>query len=120
VRIAFNALDLRRVRRRLHGADRASIDQVLDGVRGYFQFCVERGARQLVPVPLASAIDTALDHVTRRAAIPPPVDGEATPRPAAVPGRQLREAMHALVGMRLSLFPNDSATPSQPAPEVTA
>jgi len=120
VRIAFNALDLRRVRRRLHGADRASIDQVLDGVRGYFQFCVERGARQLVPVPLASAIDTALDHVTRRAAIPPPADGEASPRAAAVPGRQLREAMHALVGMRLSLFPNDSATPSQPAPEVTA
>ncbi|MGA7812559.1 FUSC family protein, partial [Caballeronia sp.] len=61
LRIAFNALDLRRARRRLHGADRASIDQVLNGVRAYFQYCVERGARQSVPAPLASAIDSALD-----------------------------------------------------------
>jgi uncharacterized membrane protein YccC len=127
LRIAFNSLDLRRLRRRLHDADLASVDRVLEGVRTYFQQCVERGARQPVPASLETAIDVALERMTRRGgAVQIEAAAEAAAEAAqpagtpAVPGRQIRDALHALVGMRLSLFPETltlaSAPPSQPGP----
>src|SRR5471030_284471 len=125
LRIAFNSLDLRRMRRRLHDADLASVDRVLEGVRAYFQQCVEHGARQPVPVSLEAAIDIALDRITRRggavqaqAAAEAAAEAAQPDQAAAVPGRQIRDALHALVGMRLSLFPDTlgSALPPQPEP----
>src|SRR5471030_2304618 len=97
LRIAFNSLDLRRLRRRLHDADLASVDRVLEGVRAYFQQCVERGVRQPVPTSLETAIDVALDRITRRGGA---VHAEAAAvqaqpgQTAAVPGRQIRDALH--------------------------
>ena len=105
LRVAFNALDLMRVRRRASGDVSASIDTVLDGVREHFNRCVarrERGSRCLTS--LQAAIDAALApcrwrrHETAAGSAPPS---------AACRARQLREAQHALVGMRLSLFPAD-------------
>ncbi|WP_158934934.1 FUSC family protein [Burkholderia sp. S171] len=119
LRIAFNSLDLRRLRRRLHDADLASVDGVLEGVRAYFQQCVERGSRQPVPASLEAAIDIALDRITRRGgAVHAEADAEAAQPEKTVPGRQIRDALHALVGMRLSLFPDTlvSAPPPQPEP----
>jgi len=123
LRIAFNSLDLRRLRRRLHDADLASVDRVLEGVRAYFQQCVERGARQPVPTSLETAIDVALDRITRRGGAVHAEAAAAQAQPdqaAAVPGRQIRDALHALVGMRLSLFPDTLASALPPQPEPAA
>ncbi|OTP77435.1 FUSC family protein [Caballeronia sordidicola] len=123
LRIAFNALDLRRLRRRLGEAELASVDSVLEGVRAYFQYNVERGSRQPVPQSLETAIDTALTRITRRGGA---VHAEANAEAAASqtqappPGRQVRDALHALVGMRLSLFPETVASALPPEPEAAA
>ncbi|KLU26280.1 fusaric acid resistance protein [Caballeronia mineralivorans PML1(12)] len=127
LRIAFNALDLRRLRRRLHDADLASVDRVLEGVRAYFQQCVERGVRQPVPASLETSIDLALDRITRRGGA---VQSEAEAQvhaaaaqpgqPRPVPVRQIRDALHALVGMRLSLFPETLTPGLPPEPEPAA
>jgi uncharacterized membrane protein YccC len=127
LRIAFNALDLRRLRRRLHDADLASVDRVLEGVHAYFQQCVERGVRQPVPASLETSIDLALDRITRRGgAVQAEAEAQAhaaaaQPRqPRPVPDRQIRDALHALVGMRLSLFPETLTPGLPPEPEPTA
>ncbi|KQR74059.1 fusaric acid resistance protein [Burkholderia sp. Leaf177] len=120
LRIAFNALDLRRMRRRLGEAELASVDRVLEGVRAYFQHNVERGSRQPVPQSLETDIDTALTRMTRRGG---PVQAEADAaqnQSAPPPGRQVRDALHALVGMRLSLFPETVASALPPEPEAAA
>ena len=127
LRIAFNALDLRRLRRRLRDADLASVDRVLEGVHAYFQQCVERGVRQPVPVSLETSIDLALDRITRRGGA---VQAEAEAQtqaaavqpgqPRRVPERQIRDALHALVGMRLSLFPETLTPGLPPEPEPAA
>jgi uncharacterized membrane protein YccC len=120
LRIAFNALDLRRLRRRLGEAELASVDRVLEGVRAYFQHNVERGSRQPVPQSLETDIDTALTRMTRRGG---PVQAEADAAQSQVappPGRQVRDALHALVGMRLSLFPETVASALPPEPEAAA
>ncbi|MDN7184467.1 FUSC family protein [Caballeronia sp. SEWSISQ10-4 2] len=127
LRIAFNALDLRRLRRRLHDADLASVDRVLEGVHGYFQQCVERGVRQPVPASLETSIDLALDRITRRGGAVQ-AEAEAQAHAAAVqpgrtrpvPERQIRDALHALVGMRLSLFPETLTPGLPPEPEPAA
>jgi uncharacterized membrane protein YccC len=119
LRIAFNALDLRRLRRRLHDADLASVDHVLDGVRAYFQQCVDRGSRQPVPAALETAIDTALTRITRRGGAVQ-AEADAAAGQVAAPGRQIRDALHALVGMRLSLFPDSLASALPPEPEPAA
>lgn len=127
LRIAFNALDLRRLRRRLHDADLASVDRVLEGVRAYFQQCVERGVRQPVPASLETSIDLALDRITRRGGAVQ-AEAEAQAHAAAaqpgqtrpVPVRQIRDALHALVGMRLSLFPETLTPGLPPEPEPAA
>lgn len=127
LRIAFNALDLRRLRRRLHDADLASVDRVLEGVRAYFQQCVARGVRQPVPASLETSIDLALDRITRRGgAVQAEAEAQAHATEAQpgrirpVPERQIRDALHALVGMRLSLFPETLTPGLPPEPEPTA
>ena len=114
LRVAFNALDLMRVRRRASGDVSASIDTVLDGVREHFNRCVARRARQPVPESLRAAIDAALARVIGRDA------AKGAPPSAPLPARQLREAQHALVGMRLSLFPQLSGVSGPARPEATA
>lgn len=113
LRVAFNALDLMRVRRRASGDMSASIDTVLDGVREHFNRCVARRARQPVPESLRAAIDAALARVSAETQ-------QVAPAVGPLPARQLREAQHALVGMRLSLFPQLSGVSGPARPEATA
>jgi aspartate aminotransferase-like enzyme len=87
----------------------AAIDGVLDGIRSHFETCVSRRTRQPVPESLMSAIDAALTRVTTQG-----VANAANATPAAT--RQLRDALHALVGLRLSLFPATIASLAPPAP----
>jgi uncharacterized membrane protein YccC len=119
LRIAFNALDLRRLRRRLGATELASVDSVLEGVRAYFQHNVERGSRQPVPQSLEAAIDTAMTRITRRGGTVH-AEANAAQNQTTPPGRQVRDALHALVGMRLSLFPETVASALPPEPEAAA
>ncbi|WP_109477155.1 FUSC family protein [Paraburkholderia sp. C35] len=99
MRIALNSLDLRRASAKLPLELTALLDRVLDGVRSYYEACLESGARVAVPPTLAADVDAA---VTRLMA-----DFAADP---GAPGNKLRRgALHAFVGCRLSLFPG--ATP---------
>ncbi|WP_144156630.1 FUSC family protein [Paraburkholderia sp. BCC1885] len=122
LRIAFNAIDLRRLRPKLSGDATAAIDGVLDGIRAHFESCLARRGRQPVPDNLMSIIDTALARVTALGlGLPDGANAAAaaastgpTNRPA-LPARQLRDALHALVGLRLSLFPATIAAAAPPA-----
>jgi len=109
LRIAFNAVDLRRLRPKLGGEAPAAIDGVLDGIRSHFETCVARRTRQPVPESLMSTIDVALARITAQR-----VDSAANSTPAST--RQLRDALHALVGLRLSLFPATIASLTPPGP----
>jgi uncharacterized membrane protein YccC len=116
LRIAFNALDLRRLTHRLGGEAPASIDQVLEDVCQYFETCIDRRVRQPVPASLMSSIDAAVARVTAQG-----LANAGAPGPAAqTSARRLREALHALVGLRLSLFPATLVTPTPPEPETAA
>jgi uncharacterized membrane protein YccC len=153
LRIAFNALDLRRLTGKLGGDAPAAIDLVLDGVRQHFESCLDRRDRQPVPGNLMASIDAAMARVTTLGfantsvvessskgssdtaaikdiekevapvaigdAAPPPADATATPS-TIIPSRHLRDALHALVGLRLSLFPASVASPLPPVPELAA
>jgi uncharacterized membrane protein YccC len=116
LRIAFNALDLRRLTRKLGGEAPASIDQVLEDVRQYFETCVDRSARQPVPESLMSSIDAAVARVTAQGL----ANAGAPSATSQTSARRLREALHALVGLRLSLFPATLVTPTPPEPEAAA
>jgi uncharacterized membrane protein YccC len=110
LRIAFNAVDLRRLRPRLRGDVPPAIDHVLAGVEAHFALCIDRRARQPVPDSLKTSIDAAVDRVTAQ--------GLASQSDsAAISRRQLRDALHALVGLRLSLFPATLAPAAPPAQE---
>jgi uncharacterized membrane protein YccC len=113
LRIAFNALDLRRLRNRLRGDVPIAIDTVLEGVHTHFETCVERRARQPVPDSLKTSIDTAVERVTAQGL------AEAAAG-TALSGRPLRDTLHALVGLRLSLFPATLASAAPPAQEPAA
>lgn len=148
-RVALNALDLRRTRRKLTADLQVSIDDVLTGVRQYFEQCIAHRTRQPVPAALIETIDAAVARVTtlniaqsqggaptsqegqpETGAPQPPqgqADGADTPAAAPTPAtpaapaarsgeRWLRETLHALVGMRLSLFPPQGA-PANPPPQ---
>lgn len=120
LRVAFNALDLTRARRRTGDDVSASIDTVLDGVRDHYNRCVARRARQPVPASLQTAIDAALARVSTANGGGGEPLAEGQPAPAAsLPARPLRDALHALVGIRLSLFPQTSGV-SGPAQEASA
>jgi uncharacterized membrane protein YccC len=131
-RVALNALDLRRTRRKLTYDLQGSIDDVLAGVRQYFEQCIARRERQPVPAALIETIDAAVAQVTTRniaqtqgGAQPGQAEPGAAPAPPPVTPhgeRWLRETLHALVGMRLSLFPPHPAPGSHapPQPETAA
>jgi uncharacterized membrane protein YccC len=98
LRVGFNALDLGRLRAHLKGDVPVAIDHVLDGIRQHFETCIARRGRQPVPASLMAAIDAALARITTQ--------GLANAQNGtAISARQLRDALHALVGLRLSLFP---------------
>ncbi|WP_250436703.1 FUSC family protein [Caballeronia sp. ATUFL_F2_KS9A] len=103
-RVALNALDLRRTRRKLPLDIQTSVDDTLDALRRYFESCIARRARQPVPPELIRSIDVTSAQVTSRAL-------EQSQNAAAE--RWLRDTLHALVGMRLSLHP--PATQEEPA-----
>jgi hypothetical protein len=73
-----------------------------------------------VPESLMSSIDVALARVTAlglaNAAANAPNTATSVATSAAGPARQLRDALHALVGLRLSLFPATIASLTPPAP----
>ncbi|HEY1609267.1 MAG TPA: FUSC family protein, partial [Paraburkholderia sp.] len=108
LRIALNSLDLRRAKHRLKGELPATIDGVLAGVNRYYASCADRKRRQPVPRALMTTIDDALGRVTAQAADATRAvnaEGTAAGAPRRASQRWLREARHALVGLRLSLFP---------------
>ncbi|MFM0340914.1 FUSC family protein [Paraburkholderia fungorum] len=116
LRIAFNALDLRRLMRKLGGEAPVAIERVLEDVRAYFDHCVDRRTRQPVPESLMSSIDAAVARVTAQGL----ANAGAPTATSQTSARQLRDALHALVGLRLSLFPATLITPTPPEPEAAA
>ncbi|MGU7782216.1 FUSC family protein [Burkholderia sp. PU8-34] len=116
LRIALNALDLRRTRRKLVGDLPDAIDRVLAGVTDHFTRCAAANERQPAPPELRETIDDALRRVAGRhlPAPAPAADAAADARPAApTTHRWLRETLHALVGLRLSLYPAAAGQPPQ-------
>ncbi|MBV8627928.1 MAG: FUSC family protein [Paraburkholderia sp.] len=124
LRIALNALDLRRSLRKLDSDMTDAIDRVLAGVSEHYARCARESERQNSPPSLREAIDDAMRRVAARArAHLPPVtaaDADAEPAPRAlVSQRWLSNTLHALVGMRLALYPASSAqSPSNPEATV--
>ncbi|MEM5343583.1 FUSC family protein [Paraburkholderia azotifigens] len=128
-RVALNALDLRRTRRKLTSDLQAAIDDVLAGVRQYFEQCLAHRARQPVPGELIDAIDAAVARVATHSIAQGQVGAPQQPQPqegqraqAAAPAapageRWLRDTLNALVGMRLSLFPPHPAPGSNAPPK---
>jgi uncharacterized membrane protein YccC len=118
LRIALNALDLRRSRHRLKGELPATIDGVLAGVSTYYAHCADRHQRMPAPRALRETIDDALGRVTARAAATTRAvnaEGAAASTALRASQRWLRETRHALVGLRLSLFPASAGE----APQAT-
>jgi uncharacterized membrane protein YccC len=103
MRIALNTLDLRRLSGKFSGELPVILNQVLDEVRSHYERCLESGERQSVPRTLAVDVDAAIARIM--------ADFAADP---GAPGYKLRKgALHALIGLRLSLFPGatlDDAT----------
>lgn len=95
MRVALNTLDLRRLSGKFSGELPVVLNRVLDDVRSYYERCVESGDRQGVPSTLAADVDATIEQIL--------ADFAADP---GAPGYKLRKgALHALVGLRLSLFP---------------
>ncbi|MCG5072649.1 FUSC family protein [Paraburkholderia tagetis] len=122
LRIALNALDLRRSRRKLDGDVPAAIDRVLAGVSDHYARCAQASERQSAPPALLATIDDALHRVAARSRAQEAADaadatidaatdvatatgGAQTPPPARFSQRWLRDTLHALVGLRVSLYP---------------
>lgn len=120
LRIALNALDLRRSLRKLDSDVTDALDRVLAGVSDHYARCARENERQSAPTALLAHIDDAMRRVAAhaRAQLPPATvaDAEAQPAPRAlVSQRWLSNTLHALVGMRLALYPALSAqSPSNP------
>jgi uncharacterized membrane protein YccC len=95
MRIALNTLDLRRLSGKFPGELPVVLNRVLDDVRSHYERCVESGHRQSVPLTLAIDVDAAIARIMANFAADPDA-----------PGYKLRKgALHALIGLRLSLFP---------------
>jgi uncharacterized membrane protein YccC len=110
LRVALNAMDLRRSRRRLSGDVPAAIDRVLAQVNAYYERCAALRARQPVPSSLMSSIDDAVQRVA--------IQGVASSAGGSVTSaRWRRDTLHALVGLRLSLFPGASPAAAASAAE---
>ncbi|CAB3769942.1 FUSC family protein [Paraburkholderia humisilvae] len=107
LRVATNSLDLRHYRDSVVAEMSEQIDRVLTNVRTYYELCVARRRRQPVPRGLIEAIDAALARIAQPGAggAPPTFSTEI----------RLRDAVHALVGLRLSLAPLAPGAPAVPA-----
>ncbi|MBN3763563.1 FUSC family protein [Burkholderia sp. Ac-20365] len=94
MRIALNTLDLRRLSNKFSGELPVVMNRVLDDVGSYYERCLDSGDRQDVPPTLALDVDAAITRIMGGFAADP-----------GAPGYKLRKnALHALVGLRLSLF----------------
>lgn len=72
------------------------LNRVLDDVGSHYERCLESGKRQSVPPTLAVDLDAAIARII--------ADFAADP---GAPGYKLRKgALHALIGLKLSLFPD--------------
>jgi uncharacterized membrane protein YccC len=96
MRAGLNALDLQVERAKLEPALQAVIESVLAGMSQHFEQCAKRGLRQTPAAPLLNAIDVALWRMA-----------DATSVAAS------RDALHALVSLRLAVFP-DTPPPTLP------
>jgi uncharacterized membrane protein YccC len=95
LRAGLNTLDLQVEREKLDPLLQAAADSVLVGVREHFQQCVDRNARQDAPATLLNALDTAVEQTSH----------------AVMTGAPLA-AMHALLLLRMALFP-EAAPPAR-------
>jgi hypothetical protein len=93
---------------------------VLDGVRDHYNRCVARRERQPVPASLQAAIDAALARVSMASGTETAAETQPGAQAASLPARPLRDALHALVGIRLSLFPQTSGVSGPAQPEAWA
>ncbi|WP_321927672.1 FUSC family protein [Paraburkholderia guartelaensis] len=124
LRIALNSLDLRRSRHKLDGDVPDAIDRVLAGVSDHYARCARASQRQDAPSALLSSIDDAMRRVAARARaqLPPATLADADAQPASralVSQRWLRDTLHALVGLRIALYPALAAqSPSNPEAAV--
>lgn len=99
MRVALNALDLRRLADKFSGELPVVLNQVLEDVRSHYDRCIKSGERQSVPPTLALEVDAAIALIL--------ADFEADR--AAPAYRRRKGALHALIGLRLSLFPGTAA-----------
>jgi uncharacterized membrane protein YccC len=98
MRIALNTLDLRRLSGKFSGELPVVLNRVLDDIRSHYERCVESGRRQSVPPTLAIDVDATIAQIMANFAADPDA-----------PGYKLRKgALHALVGLRLSLLPGEA------------
>ncbi|MFM0339425.1 FUSC family protein [Paraburkholderia fungorum] len=96
MRIALNSLDLCRLSGKFARDVATALGHVLEGVRLHYERCVASGKPQSVPSKLAADIDAVVRQIMSEFAAGPDA-----------PGSQRRKAtLHALVGLRLSLFPD--------------
>ncbi|MGX6999990.1 FUSC family protein [Caballeronia sp. KNU42] len=95
MRIALNTLDLRRLSGKFSGELPVVLNRVLDEVRSHYERCLESGERQSVPSTLAADVDAAIARIIADFAADPDAPGY----------RRRKGALHALIGLRLSLFP---------------
>jgi uncharacterized membrane protein YccC len=95
MRIALNTLDLRRLSGKFSGELPVVLNRVLDEIQSHYERCLESGKRQPVSSALAADVDAAMARIM--------ADFAAAP---GAPGYKLRKsALHALIGLRLSLLP---------------
>jgi uncharacterized membrane protein YccC len=115
LRVAANALDLRRFRGSIATDVSSVIDDVLANVRAYYEHCADKRKRQPVPPPLIDSIDAAVERIAQ--------DGRAAGRSAAETFSseiRQRDALHALVALRLSLAPPALSVPAGAPPRGAA
>ena len=98
MRIALNSSDLLRLSGKLSGELPIAFNRVLNGIQRHFETCVANNEREPGSADLAQDIDTAIAHLTRTFLAH-----------EAAGGKQRRDALHALVGIKLSLFPGPLA-----------
>jgi uncharacterized membrane protein YccC len=104
LRVALNALDLQHLQKHLPPALSEKADLALLAIHGYYAACANRNRRLAEPQEMMAAIDDALLDAGKTIAA-----GQAQKTAGKLEEetglRWVSEASHALVGMRLSLFP---------------
>ncbi|MDR3429251.1 FUSC family protein [Silvimonas sp.] len=87
LRVGYSALELQRDELELSGDIHGAIEQVLDGIAQHYQDCVDKPSAPHAPEALKSSIDMAIGYTLTQA------------------DQISREALNALVELRVSLFP---------------